>query len=290
MEVVTEKPASSPSGPLLGLPHVAPCPYARLMDHVTYLTAIREESERFLDALAATPPDAAVPACADWTATDLLWHLAEVQHTWARVVQGGTSGDQLPEPERPADGDLAGFAALSGTELLAALDGRDPAEPCWSWHADGGSVGWVARRQAHEALIHRVDAEQAAGRQVTPPTPELAADGVDEVLRVMVDGLPAWATFAADGVHVRLVCTNADASWTMALGRFTGTSPSSGTVYDEETAALVADTPDADLTLAGPAWDLDRWLWGRGGIEAIDVSGDPAVLERLKAVMVDATQ
>ena len=260
------------------------------MDHETYLTAIREESERFLDALTTAPPDAPVPACGDWTAADLLWHLGEVQNTWAQVVQDGVGGDEVQHPERPADADLAGFVARSGTALLAALGARDPAEGCWSWHPDGGSVGWVARRQAHEVLIHRVDAQQAAGRQVTPPTADLAVDGVDEVLRVMVDGLPTWATFASDDVHVRLACTNADASWTLALGRFSGTSPTSRTTYDEDTAALVPDRADVALTLSGPAWDLDRWLWGRGGLEAIDVSGDAALLERLRAVLAEATQ
>ena len=47
----------------------------------------------------------------------------------------------------------------------------------------------MLRRQAHEALVHRVDAEQTAGLPVTDPGVALAADGVDEMLGVMVSGL-----------------------------------------------------------------------------------------------------
>ena len=38
----------------------------------------------------------------------------------------------------------------------------DPAEPAWTWSAEQ-TVGFTLRRQAHEALIHRLDAEQTAG-------------------------------------------------------------------------------------------------------------------------------
>ena len=50
-------------------------------------------------------------------------------------------------------------------------------------------MGFVRRRQAHEALIHRIDAELTAGRR-TPVDPLLGADGVDEALRVMYGGVP----------------------------------------------------------------------------------------------------
>ena len=43
------------------------------------LAAVRAESARFADALEATDPAAPVPTCPDWTAADLLWHLAQEQ-------------------------------------------------------------------------------------------------------------------------------------------------------------------------------------------------------------------
>ena len=271
----------------------AAVPMLRAMEHTAYLDTIRDETQRFLEALATVPGDGPVPTCEGWTVDDLAWHLAEVQHFWAEVVSTGKDGDDVVAPARPGDSaGLAELGARSGTGLLTALASRTPQDRCWSWHEDGGSVGWVARRQAHEVLVHRVDAELAAGRAVTPPSAELAADGVDEVLRVMVDGVPGWGTFTPDGLTVRVVCSNAPAAWVLALGRFTGTGPDSGTEYDLDAAALLQEDGggvDA-LTLEGPAWDLDRWLWGRGDLAGVAVSGDVALVERLRALVADATQ
>ncbi|WP_225753132.1 maleylpyruvate isomerase N-terminal domain-containing protein [Actinotalea sp. Marseille-Q4924] len=273
------------------------------MEYDTYVLAVREETERFLDALGTTDADAPVPTC-DWTAADLLWHVAEVQHHWAAVVRGA-HGEAVVAPDRPEDLDaLRTLAATAGTELAGALAEAAPDDAAWSWHEDGGTVAWVARRQAHEAVVHRVDAELTAGRAVTPPTVELAADGVDEVLHVMLDGVPDWGTFTPDGVTVRLECTNVDASWLLRLGRFTGTGPESGTPYDLDAAAVQRDVAahgadvtgaardDVDLLVRAPAWELDMWLWGRGPADGFDVSGPggAALLERVRQLMVEATQ
>lgn len=266
------------------------------MDHVALIAAIREQSERFLEATAVAAPDVEVPSCPGWSVTDLLWHLGEVQHFWARVATG-LPGDEIGDPDRP-EGPVAlrRLVATSGTELLAALSAADPATPCWSWHPDGGTVGWVARRQAHEALVHRVDAELAAGLDVRPPPVELADDGVDEVLTVFLHGVPGWGAFTPDGATVRIDCTNAPGVWLVRLGRFVGTGPESGTHHDLDAAAVErlpddggVGRPAADLTVAGHAWDLDRWLWGRGPAEVV-VTGPAALEARFRALLVEATQ
>lgn len=267
---------------------------AHSMDQDAYLAVIREQSERFLEALVGVPLDERVPSCGGWTAGDLMWHLGEVQHTWAQVA-AGAAGEDVATPPRP-DGaaELRRFVATAGTELLAALAARPADAACWSWHPAGGSIGWVARRQAHEALIHRVDAQLTAGLDVRPPAVELAADGVDEVLGVFVDGVPDWGTFAPDGVAADLRVTNAEGAWRLTLGRFRGTSPRSGEPVDVDAAAVrrvTADDPHpVDLLVAGHAWDLDRWLWGRGPVDALVVEGDPAVLERVRRLLAGATQ
>ncbi|MCU1432913.1 MAG: hypothetical protein JWP95_2018 [Actinotalea sp.] len=238
-----------------------------------------------------------------------------MQHFWAGVVGEGLDADSISTVERPDDAALARFVAQQATALVTALVRRSGDESCYSWHEDGGSVGWVARRQAHEALIHRVDAEQAGGTAVRPPTLAMAVDGVDEVLRVMVDGVPSWGAFVADGVRVDLAATDSSATdstatdstaagstgadaagtWSLVLGRVTGTSPHTGNVDDLD-AASVLDGPDrttaatADVTVAGTAWDLDLWLWGRGSAEALEVRGDTAVVDRFRALAAEATQ
>jgi uncharacterized protein (TIGR03083 family) len=262
-----------------------------------YAGVIAQESARMADALAQAPLTAPVPSCSDWSAADLAYHLGEVQDFWSQIVGNAPAGpDDADDTERLADDELVPFLRTRTEALLAALAAHDPADPCWSWSSTGGTVGWVLRRQAHEALVHRVDAEQTAGLPVTDPGIALAADGVDEMLGVMVSGLPAWATFTPDGQRVRLLATDAEREWVLAFGRFHGTSPTTGTEYDEECGELVGGAPwegedeDVTATVAGPAWDLELWLWGRGGAEGLTVEGDHAAVDRLRAVIVDSTQ
>lgn len=262
------------------------------------LASLARDSELFGDAVRSAPPDARVPSCPDWTGADLLYHLAEVQDFWARVVGPapgrGLDGDDVEPLARPSsDAELPALLQRSTSRLVAALTGRDPEEPCWSWHEEGRHVGWVLRRQAHEALIHRADAELTAGREITPADPHVAADGVDEVLSVMVDGVPGWGVFTPDGATVSVVVDGfgeRPRSWELAFGRFTGTGPESGTAYDLDVAQLV-DLPGSTMTqVAGPAWALDLWLWGRGTADGLTVEGDPALAERLRRVAAEGTQ
>ncbi|KAJ8143833.1 hypothetical protein OY671_003063 [Metschnikowia pulcherrima] len=260
--------------------------------------SLARDSESFGDAVRSAQPDARVPACPEWTGADSLYHLAEVQDFWARVVGPapgeGMDGDEV-EPLARSASDAESPASLqrSTSRLVAALTGRDPDEPCWSWHDDGRHVGWVSRRQAHEALVHRADAELTAGRQVTPADPGVAADGVDEVSSVMVDGVPGWGVFTPDGATVSVVVDGPGErprSWELAFGRFTGTGPESGTAYDLDVAQLV-DSPGSTTTqVSGPAWALDSWLWGRGPADGLVVTGDPALATRSRRVAAEGTR
>ncbi len=171
------------------------------------------------------------------------------------------------------------------------MERQDPSAECWSWADDGHSVGWVRRRQAHEALIHRVDSEQAAGDR-SPVEPELAADGVDEVLRVQMDvgTPPVWARFEPAGARAVIHLVDRAGSWALEIGRFLGTSPVTGTTYDLPAIRLLPDPPAAPAaTLRGTAVDLDLWLWGRGPLEPIVVEGEAAVAEAIREVARDST-
>ena len=68
-----------------------------------------------------------------------------------------------------------------------------PDTPAWTW-SDEQSVGFIRRRQAHEALIHLIDAELTA-RDRTPMEPDLSTDGVDEALTIMYGAVPSWGRF-----------------------------------------------------------------------------------------------
>ncbi|MDT0201531.1 maleylpyruvate isomerase family mycothiol-dependent enzyme [Nocardioides sp. AE5] len=250
-----------------------------------YLDHIRTESDRFHAALATTSPSARVPSCPDWNAADLLWHLTEVQDFWTHVIahRPAAPEDHLA-PVRPEQYDdlLAAFSETSA-RFQRVLGGADPAEAAWSW-APEQTVGFTHRRQAHEALIHRLDAELTAG-SVTPLDPRLAADGVQEALSVMFAGTPEWGTFTGSGVLVRVDTLDTDHHIWTELGRFTGTDPG-GRDHNEDDIAVVTDPgTEPDVVVSAAASDLDAWLWRRRDDAGITVAGDPAAYERFRRVV-----
>lgn len=252
-----------------------------------YLDHIAAESARFRAVLADCDPAARVPSCPDWDAGDLLWHLAGVQRFWAEAV--GRRPDRPADhedPERPGDHAeaLARFDEWSAL-LSSRLAGVDPREEAWTWSEDH-TVGFILRRQAHEALIHRLDAELAAGT-VTGLDPQLAADGVREALEVMYGGNPPWGTFTGEDLHVRIDCTDTgDETW-VQLGTFSGTRPESGTTYTDEPDLRVVPDPgvEPDAVVDGPAGALDAWLWHRADDSALSVAGDRGAHERFVAAV-----
>lgn len=260
------------------------------MEPRAYLELIGRESALFHRALEASDLTVPVPSCPDWNGADLAWHLAEVHHFWRFVV------DHRPEPpegyvdpERPSDDELIAFGREQAEGLIASLGAARPEDACWSWAEGGDSIAWAMRRQAHEALIHRVDAQLVAGQPVDAPDAEVAADGVDELVHVFLGDVPSWGSFTADGRTIALMATDADERWQLELGRFTGTSPNSGRSYDE-THARPAGTTSPDATLRGSSWALDLWLWGRGRRADLEVVGDAALADQLRTIVSDSSQ
>ncbi|GAB3762680.1 uncharacterized protein (TIGR03083 family) [Nocardioides ginsengisegetis] len=244
-----------------------------------YLRAIRDESHRFREVLTDCDPAARVPGCPAWDADDLLWHLAETQWFWARTVRErpDSPDDSDDGPERPEGHDalLEAFDDYSA-QLVTELGKADPADTAWTWSAEQ-TVGFIHRRQAHEALVHRLDAEQAAGA-VTPLDPRLAADGVEECLDVMFGAAPSWGTWHPLQHFLRVDCTDTGDSVWVQVGRFTGTNPADGTDVDEDDIRVV-DAPRAepDAVIEGPAGALDAWLWRRSDDAEIKVHGDRGI-------------
>ena len=249
---------------------------------IDFLTHVRSESARFAEAVAAADPAARVPSCPDWDADDLLWHLAEVQDFWATIVRERFQTEEEAEGverTRPGSHDeLTDYFAGASAALIEALAATSDDVNVWTW-APEQSVGFIRRRQAHEALIHRIDAELVSDSR-TPLDPALALDGVDEVLRVMYGGVPTWGTFTADpAATVRVTATDSGATWFLTCGTFVGTAP---TGEEVDAADLrVADTDlgaSAAAQIRGTAADLDCWLWHRPPFGEVEQTGDAGVL------------
>ncbi len=252
-----------------------------------YLDHLRTESRRFRDVLADCDPAARVPGCPDWDAADLLFHLAGVQHFWSTIVRQRPEGpERLEEPVRPETYDgLLEFFDLSSAALVTALEEADPHERAWTW-APEQTVGFTVRRQAHEALIHRLDAEQAAGRE-TPLDPTLSADGVHETLDVMFGGTPSWGEFTPGAGLVRFDISDTGDQVLVRLGLFSGTDPDNDRSYeDEEDISVVPDDgTEPDVVVTGAAGALDAWLWRRRDDTGITVAGDERVYTRFRGIV-----
>ena len=272
---------------------VAPVPR---LEYPTYLDHIRTESARFREALTGCDPDARVPTCPDWDAADLLWHLAGVQLFWAKILRHRpATPDDAEISEEPAAQRPESYAELLEAfddyshALSTELERADPEAEAWHWSGDN-RVGTTYRRQAHEALIHRVDAELAAGVPVTPLDAALADDGVAEVLGVMYGGAPPWGTFTPTGETVAVRMTDTGTDLLVALGKFSRTDPDDGKTYeDEDDLNLVDSGADPAASIAGTAADLDAWLWKRNigwpDDDRIRVEGDRVTMEKLETIL-----
>jgi uncharacterized protein (TIGR03083 family) len=230
------------------------------MDHAACCDRLDEEIERTAAAVADVPGDAPVPSCPDWTVSDLAFHLGRI-HRWAeRLVRTLADGPQVAatafaDPGPPS----ADWLRAGGTPLVATLRAADPAAPMWAWGADQHVAFW-SRRQLHETLIHRVDTQLAGG---IPPRadPEVAADGIDELLV----NLPSASRFSSKVVNLRgqgerlaLVPTDVAWSWTITL------SP--------DGFSVAGGSGEADATLSGPSLDLLLVLYRRWSLPESQVS------------------
>ena len=255
-----------------------------------YLDHLVRESARFAEALRDAPSEARVPSCPDWDADDLLWHLGEVQWFWGEVVESRLTDhadvEALSPGDRPADrAGLERFYADASARLGKVLTDTLPEATVWTW-SDEQTAGFIRRRQAHEALVHRLDAELTAGNR-SAMDPALCADGIDEVLRIMYGGHPCWSTFTrADGRTFRLSATDTGDSWLVTLGRLTGVDPDSGPI--DETDIEIAPTDPgspAAATVTGTAEDLNCWLWHRPQTGELARSGDESVLAEFEQMI-----
>ena len=261
------------------------------MDH---LQVIQDETARFVDVLREVNPEASVPTCPEWTASELLWHLTYVHAFWARILGSGALTDEDSEkveetkPARPADpAEVIALLEAETAALVAELAAREDAQPAWSWFATDQTVGFTRRMQVHEATMHRVDAEVTAGIESAPIAAEVAADGIAHAIDVM---LAWWGTNPGFEFHpgagvVELRLSDAEPRLVVG-GRWRGTGQS-GKEYDEPGIAFTSGVEPV-ASLSGTAEELYRWLWGRGPEPA--ASGDQTALDAVRAAQAQGMQ
>jgi uncharacterized protein (TIGR03083 family) len=237
-----------------------------------YTTAIETHSAR-LAAVLNAKRDAPIPWCGEWTVADCALHVGSVHHVVAQVVAGRptASFELFATLERPDafDPALGAWLAEGSAALAHALRAAEPTEPAWSWWPADTTVGFWARRMAHETLVHRWDAERGAGSNVVPADPALAADGVDEFLEIFVATTRAMHDAPGAGETAHLHCTDTDGEWLVTL-------PAAGTYEFRREHAK------GDVALRGSAESLLLFCWGRMAAKdaGIEVIGDASIVGR----------
>jgi uncharacterized protein (TIGR03083 family) len=231
-------------------------------------TDIVEHEGHALSIAARHDPAATVPSCPAWTVDDLIRHVGRAHHNAALIV--GERRDSHPTESElaPPSGNALGWYEAGLAALLEVFDTVDPATPVWSFGADR-TVGFWLRRMAHETAVHRVDAEQATGA-VTPVAPELAADGIAELLEVFLPLLSRRAETTGPTGTVHVHTTDVDGEWLVTFG---------------DTVTVTEGHAKGDAAVRGPAADLYLWLWGRRPVEGLELFGDAAMVERLRATV-----
>ncbi len=233
---------------------------------------------------------APIPTCPDWTLRKLAAHVGRA-HRWAAEITGTRSAEfipfrsvpdgKLPEDQREA----AGWLEAGAERVIAAVREAD-GDPVWAFVGNqptGSQVpaGFWGRRMAHETLVHRADAQLAAGEPVEVE-PGLAADAIDEWLDVMsgsqlgqpdprASALPAGATLH---VHAALAGRATPAE---DLDRI----PSEWLVsHGEDGVTVKREHAKADVAVTGPADRLLLVLLRRLPADdpPITVYGDAALL------------
>jgi uncharacterized protein (TIGR03083 family) len=239
-----------------------------------YFELIDADTERMLEA-GALGLDAAVPSCPGWTVSDVVAHQAMVYAHKVRVMADNGWPDPWPPEELEGRAPLD-FLREAKDDLFQEFSRHDTAEQTTTFGDDTSVMFWV-RRMALEVAVHRTDVELAHDA-LTPIPDDLAADGVDEILEVMLHG--NWAEWGATTQHP------VDASVAVETGGLRWLSQVTEPLVD----VVVGGAGDADGTVSGAPADVFLWLWGRRGDDAVQLSGDRGAVSEFRLRVAECGQ
>ena len=218
-----------------------------------------------LCAAAEVDLSAPVRSCPGWNVADLVRHTGEVHRDKAAIVRDGRVDERprLPYPEPPAeDGEALLSWYREGLDELLAVLATDPEQTAWGWSGDHRVAFWQ-RRMAQETLVHRWDAQAAVGA-FTGVDADLAADGVDELLRVFAPGTDE--PYQGPDGTITVQCLDVEHAWTVRL--------SGDRLEVDDDLSL-----DADAVIRGSAHDLLLAMWHRLPLTEVEISGDRSLVE-----------
>jgi uncharacterized protein (TIGR03083 family) len=265
------------------------------MENSRYLECLEADYQRIREVVPGHLEER-VPSCPEWTVDDLTWHVGMVYLHKATTMREGAEPENWP-PDY--DDDASAIELIDGAyqQMVGEFASRDPAEPSGTWYGPDQTVGFWIRRMAQESVIHRIDAELGAREQVTSVADDLAADGIDELLKVFVGyGVSEWADLFTDAlkdspgrsflITARAGTDNPDVSWLVS------TSPGQFSVAGGP-GIRISGTATPDVTVSGAPTDVLRWAWNRetpGEPSRVTIGGDADALAEFRRCVVIATQ
>ncbi|MDT7727049.1 MAG: hypothetical protein QOI21_3625 [Actinomycetota bacterium] len=233
-------------------------------DYLPHLSRLVAEFERFLRMADLEAP---VESCGTWRLRDLGTHLGNV-HRWAESIV--VTGEVSPQDfETDPGGDLADWYAEAAAGLLTTLRAVNPSEASWTLSKTERVKAFWFRRQTQEVLVHLFDAARAAGAE-SKMEPLLAADGVDEVLGVMMPRVHHKSGPPPLPESLLIRATDTGNAWLLRPAAVDGEGPIVRRVSGEMVSAA---------TVAAPAEDLLLALWKRRGVAEVAprITGDESI-------------
>jgi uncharacterized protein (TIGR03083 family) len=236
-----------------------------------HLTAIASDGAALADT-AASELEHPVPSCPGWDMGKLALHVGLV-HMWAgeSIRRRAPEGvDRATLPRAPDGPGRIPWLRDSTTCLVDALEAADDDDPAGNWRGGPANAAFWRRRMAHETAVHRWDAQAALARP-EPINAQLAADGIAEVVEVLLPLLIHQPANASAIGTLHLHCTDTTGEWLLSV----------------ENGRLAVSTghAKADAALRGGASELFLTCWGRRSGAAPEILGDQAVADRWLATM-----
>lgn len=236
-----------------------------------YFELIDADTERLL-AMGERGLTEQIPSCPGWDVAEVVWHTAQVFEHKVRVMADNAWPDPWPPPDFDERPEIP-FLREAKDDLFAEFARHAVDEQTTTFGADSTIRFW-ARRMALEAAVHRYDAELAHD-DPTPVADDLALDGIDEVLRVMLAG-PWWAerVVTEHPVDSVVVVESDGHAWSCDV------RPKSVTISS-------GPDPSAAAKVSGEPERVFLWLWGRVDDGSVELSGDAATVAEFRARLVE---
>jgi uncharacterized protein (TIGR03083 family) len=244
-----------------------------------YAAEIEASTAVLAEILAEHDQSLPIPTCPEWTLRQLVTHVGRA-HRWAAEITRTRSDAFIPFRAVP-DGKLPDDPAeqpawlRAGAARIIAAVREAGSDLVWSFTGPAPAGFWI-RRMAHETLVHRADAQLAAGAEPEPVIEAaVAADAIDEWLTLLAAGTLSDAgqrtTALPAGASLHIHATD------------DGLGDSGELMIRHDASGLTVEPGHGkgDAALTGPAASLLLVLMRRRPVSdpAVTVHGDSAVVD-----------